>query len=41
MTGRPPYRREASINDLAIGSGGRRIFGSRGESERGTEFPLR
>jgi nuclear transport factor 2 (NTF2) superfamily protein len=34
-------RREASINDLAIGAGGRRIFGSRGESERGTEFPLR
>jgi nuclear transport factor 2 (NTF2) superfamily protein len=34
-------RREASINDVAIGAGGRRIFGSRGESERGTEFPLR
>jgi nuclear transport factor 2 (NTF2) superfamily protein len=34
-------RREASINDLAIGAGGRRIFGSRGESERGAEFPLR
>jgi nuclear transport factor 2 (NTF2) superfamily protein len=34
-------RREASINDLAIGAGGRRIFSSRGESERGKEFPLR
>jgi nuclear transport factor 2 (NTF2) superfamily protein len=34
-------RREASINDLAIGAGGRRIFGARSESERGIEFPLR
>ena len=34
-------RREASINDLAIGEGDRRIFGPRPESERGVPFPLR
>ena len=34
-------RREASINDVAIGEGERRIFGPRPEDERGIEFPLR
>ncbi|HEX4834476.1 MAG TPA: nuclear transport factor 2 family protein [Trebonia sp.] len=34
-------RREASINDVMIGESDRRIFGSRSESERGQEFPLR
>ncbi len=33
-------RREASINDLAIGPAQRRIFGPRPESERGVEIPL-
>jgi nuclear transport factor 2 (NTF2) superfamily protein len=33
-------RREASINDLAIGPSERRIFGSRPESDRGVEMPL-
>jgi uncharacterized protein len=35
------HRREASINDLAIDESQRRIFGPRGESERGSEIPLR
>ena len=34
-------RREASINDLAIDPSERRIFGSRGEDQRGVEIPLR
>jgi uncharacterized protein len=34
-------RREASINDVAIEKSERRIFGSRPESERGSEIPLR
>ncbi len=34
-------RREASINDLQIDAGERRIFGPRPEDERGKEFPLR
>jgi nuclear transport factor 2 (NTF2) superfamily protein len=34
-------RREASINDVAIGEEDRRISGARPESERGTPFPLR
>jgi hypothetical protein len=34
-------RREASINDLDINESERRIFGSRPESERGVEIPLR
>jgi uncharacterized protein len=34
-------RREASINDLQIDEGERRIFGPRPEDERGKEFPLR
>jgi nuclear transport factor 2 (NTF2) superfamily protein len=34
-------RREASINDLQIDEGERRIFGPRPEDERGNEFPLR
>jgi hypothetical protein len=34
-------RREASINDLQIAESDRRIFGSRREDERGTDFPLR
>ena len=34
-------RREASINDLAIAPSERRIFGPRGEDERGVEIPLR
>ena len=33
-------RREASINDLAIGEGERRIFGPRSDAERGVEIPL-
>ncbi|XKH52266.1 nuclear transport factor 2 family protein [Citricoccus nitrophenolicus] len=33
-------RREASINDLAIDAGNRRIQGPRPESERGLELPL-
>ena len=34
-------RREASINDLRIDESERRIFGSRPESERGIDIPLR
>ncbi len=34
-------RREASINDVAIGEGDRRIFGPRPESERDQTLPLR
>ncbi|HEX4010443.1 MAG TPA: nuclear transport factor 2 family protein [Solirubrobacteraceae bacterium] len=34
-------RREASINDLAIGESERRIFGPRPETERDVEIPLR
>ena len=34
-------RREASINDRAIAEADRRIFGPRGEDERGVELPLR
>jgi uncharacterized protein len=34
-------RREASINDLAIGAGERRIHGPRPEADRGTPFPVR
>ena len=34
-------RREASINDLAIGETDPRIRGTRPESERGVPFPLR
>ena len=34
-------RREASINELAIAPSERRIFGPRGEDERGVEIPLR
>jgi uncharacterized protein len=34
-------RREASINDVAIDAGQRRIFGPRPEAERGREMPLR
>jgi nuclear transport factor 2 (NTF2) superfamily protein len=34
-------RREASINDLQIDEGERRIFGPRPENERGNELPLR
>jgi len=33
-------RREASINDVAIGSSDRRIFGPRPEQEHGAELPL-
>jgi len=33
-------RREASINDVAISEGDRRIFGSRPESEHGAPLPL-
>jgi uncharacterized protein len=33
-------RREASINDVAISAGERRIFGPRPESERGAPLPL-
>jgi nuclear transport factor 2 (NTF2) superfamily protein len=34
-------RREASINDVSIQEGERRIFGPRGDDERGATFPLR
>jgi nuclear transport factor 2 (NTF2) superfamily protein len=34
-------RREASINDLAIGESDRRILGPRPAGDRGLEFPLR
>jgi nuclear transport factor 2 (NTF2) superfamily protein len=34
-------RREASIDDVSIQEGERRIFGSRPEDERGVEIPLR
>jgi nuclear transport factor 2 (NTF2) superfamily protein len=34
-------RREASINDVAIAEGDRRIFGRRPESERDAPLPLR
>ncbi|HET6289154.1 MAG TPA: nuclear transport factor 2 family protein [Amycolatopsis sp.] len=34
-------RREASINDVAIAEGERRIRGSRPAEEHGTDFPLR
>jgi uncharacterized protein len=34
-------RREASINDVQIDKGERRIFGPRPAAERGHEFPLR
>jgi nuclear transport factor 2 (NTF2) superfamily protein len=34
-------RREASINDVAIAEGDRRIFGPRPEEERGAALPLR
>lgn len=33
-------RREASINDVRIDEGDRRIFGSRPEHDRGVELPL-
>ena len=33
-------RREASINDVAIEEGDRRIFGARPESERDAPLPL-
>ncbi|GHH87761.1 hypothetical protein GCM10018793_64870 [Streptomyces sulfonofaciens] len=33
-------RREASINDLSISEGERRIFGPRPEAEHGVPFPL-
>ena len=33
-------RREASINDVAISEGDRRIFGPRGDDERGASIPL-
>jgi nuclear transport factor 2 (NTF2) superfamily protein len=33
-------RREASINDVPIGEGDRRIFGPRPEAERGAPLPL-
>jgi len=33
-------RREASINDLAIGPGSRRIFGPRKDTEKGLLLPL-
>jgi len=33
-------RREASINDLAIQESQRRIFGPRGDDERGLEIPI-
>jgi uncharacterized protein len=33
-------RREASINDVAITEAERRIFGPRGDDERGVEIPL-
>jgi nuclear transport factor 2 (NTF2) superfamily protein len=34
-------RREASINDVAIDEGERRLFGPRPEAEHGRTFPLR
>jgi nuclear transport factor 2 (NTF2) superfamily protein len=34
-------RREASINDLAIDASERRLFGPRGDEERGADIPLR
>jgi nuclear transport factor 2 (NTF2) superfamily protein len=34
-------RREASINDVSITEGDRRIFGPRPEAEHGNPFPLR
>jgi uncharacterized protein (TIGR02246 family) len=34
-------RREASINDVRIEESERRIFGPRGDDERGVAFPLR
>jgi nuclear transport factor 2 (NTF2) superfamily protein len=34
-------RREASINDVEIAEGDRRIFGPRPEAERGQDLPLR
>lgn len=34
-------RREASINDVAIGEADRRYFGPRPDHERGVEIPLR
>jgi uncharacterized protein len=34
-------RREASINDVAIGADERRIFGPRAAEEHGVEFPIR
>jgi uncharacterized protein len=34
-------RREASINDVHIDESERRIFGPRGDDERGVAFPLR
>jgi nuclear transport factor 2 (NTF2) superfamily protein len=34
-------RREASINDLRIDDGERRIFGPRTDEERGRESPIR
>jgi nuclear transport factor 2 (NTF2) superfamily protein len=34
-------RREASINDVRIAEGDRRIFGPRPEAEHGVPFPLR
>jgi uncharacterized protein len=34
-------RREASINDVRIDEGERRIFGPRGDDERGATFPVR
>jgi hypothetical protein len=34
-------RREASINDVPIEEGERRIFGPRPEPERGQSFPIR
>jgi uncharacterized protein len=34
-------RREASINDVGIEESERRIFGPRGDDERGVAFPLR
>jgi hypothetical protein len=34
-------RREASINDVRIDEGERRIFGPRPQSEHGEEFPIR
>jgi len=34
-------RREASINDVRIEPGDRRIFGARPTTEHGQEFPIR